>query len=139
MSSSRSVEGDTPVVDRPAGSDECAQCGRDWDDHTLRELREHHPARDLKLPFDDSGSDVIMTRIPGLLVSTAVARAAVIELPATGPVPALCLSFLDANGLAMAAEVTLPLPEKEMKELGKLLVSTIEAATLAARREREKS
>lgn len=113
---------------------DCRRCDRDWDDHTLREMREHHPANDLTMPFEKTEGDLYIQGIPGELVSAVVARAGVVVIPGNGPTPILLLKFMRPNGLDTAVEVALPLRADAMVHAGKTIRQAANAAVAAARR-----
>lgn len=115
-------------------SDDCQRCGRAWDDHTIREMREHHPAEALTMPFEGTGGDLHLQGVPGELVSAVVARAGVIVVPGLGPTPILLLKFMRANGLDTAIEVALPLRADAMVLAGKTIHQAANAAVAAARK-----
>ncbi len=120
-------------------------CGKPWDDHTLRELREHHPTRDLNMPYEEvPDGPVFLPSMPGQLVSSLTLKAAILTLPgpvddgepntAQSVVPALCFAFWDQHGREVVLECTLPLTERKMIEVGRLFDKTITGACAAARK-----
>lgn len=120
----------------PLDSDVC-HCGVLVLDHTLRELKAHHPAEHMNLPYDESGGRVdTPAGSHGPLAGALVVKSAVIEtgggmgLPAR--LPAVAFTFMGADGLTEIAKAVLVLDVQRMREVGRLLSQTVNGAIRAA-------
>ncbi len=115
--------------------DICPRCSRPWDDHTVREAREHHPTNDLNLPFESLEENPIKMALGNLgdLSSSVVVRPFTLELGgAGGKSCGLGFTFMALDGLQVTASVALVLDSNRMASLKKLLVESIDTARRAA-------
>lgn len=119
-------------------------CGRDVDDHTLRELRAHHPAENLNLPYQDAPGDPIAVPLDtqGVMAGAIVVRGLVMPVP-DGPqlglpraIPALGFTFFGADGLHEVAKVVLVLTDDGMRNVRSIVGGAIDSSLKATRRAR---
>ena len=124
-------------------SDVC-ECGKATDDHTLRELREHHPAEALNLPYEQGHGQ--MTSVPmegqGAPAGALVVRALVVSVP-DGPalglpraLPALGFTFFAPDGVTEIAKTVLLLDDQRMRAVRTLVGSAVDDSIRLARRAR---
>lgn len=112
---------------------ECPRCRRPWGEHTLDEMKAHHPANALNLPFEET------QRIDAQLGALGTPASAVIVRPFVftmrGPVEKGCglgLTFMGTDGLTEVAQIALILNAEGMRNLKELLDQSIDAAVKAA-------
>jgi hypothetical protein len=126
----------------PLDSDVC-HCGAPVLDHTVRLLREHHPAEKLNLPYEESGT-LTWTNVAdqhGDIASAIVVKAAAIGLPDVPPgypktLPALGFTFFGMDGLTTVAKALLVLDVDHMRGVRRIVGDAIDGSLNAARRTR---
>jgi hypothetical protein len=111
---------------------DCPRCGRDWLDHTLREMKEHHPAEALNLPFEEVDGVNLQLGDLGRMAGACVVRAAAVD-SLTGKHPVLGFTFMAPDGLHPVAEVALVLSANGMVDFGRLVQQSIKKAVAACR------
>lgn len=122
-------------------SDVC-ECGKAKDDHTLRELREHHPAEALNMPYEQGSGN--MTFLPmegqGAPASAMLVRALVVPVPEglglPRALPALGFTFFGPDGLTEVAKAVLLLDDERMRKVRTIVGSAVDDALKFARRQR---
>jgi hypothetical protein len=122
----------------PLDSDVC-ECGVLVLDHTLRLFKEHHPANELNLPYDESGGRVdTPAGSHGPMAGAVVVKSAVIETGGRGglpkAVPAIAFTFLGPDGLTAVAKAILVLDVERMRAVRLLIGEAIDGSITAARR-----
>lgn len=112
--------------------DNCPACSRPWDDHTLRELREHHPSKDAHMPFREVG-DGINLELPdvGRLSGGCAIRSMAFDT-ITGKYPGLAFSFVAPGGIKSAGEIVLVLDVEGMRSFEELVHQAVASAVAAA-------
>lgn len=118
-------------------------CGMATDDHTLRELRAHHPAEALNLPFELAAGE---TEVPftgqGAPAGALVVRALVVKIADSAhlglpsALPALGFTFFGPDGTIEVAKTVLTLDDNGMRRVRALVGTAIDNSIRSARRAR---
>lgn len=128
----------------PLDTDVC-HCGVLMLDHTVRLMREHHPAEALNLPYEENpGGQMTWATVAdehGDIASAVVFKAAAIAIPdaPTGyakTLPALGFTFFGMDGRTTVAKALLVLSDERMRDLRRVIGDTIDGSLKAARRSR---
>jgi hypothetical protein len=100
-------------------------------DHTLREMREHHPAEGLNLPFEETDAINFQLGDMGRMAGAVTVRSAAVEA-VTGKYPVLAFTFMAPDGLNVAAQVVLVLDGNGMLDFDRLVHQAVKSAVKAS-------